>query len=474
MHGSVLGGIVACQYDPDSSGYSIALDYRTAIHGGIKGGIHFQVGTGEVYWTSLTEGTTDTTVPIGQWTHIAAVAEAGKQYKVYFNGDLVADWVPMADAIAYTSNNRLLIGYSEHVFGSDRFFNGKIDKPAIYNRALTQNEIINLYNQHIPPAETLVKEEQVISDTGEYVFDRSGITIKIIAITGGDTLIVELYKDVYPLNLVGLINPLKKYFRIIPGQGITSIKAMVTFEYSQDEFLKTGLSDEKYLYNARYHNGRWAPYYSFVDTVNNTVTCTTSGFSMWAIDAVCQGIDCSECQVTINSTPPTIAYVGSLYSYPVLVSGGSVRQLLEAPAGMELDANTLSWVPTMSDRGGHSITIWANGLCKPDTQKYFLTVEKYGKVLIQEDGLKNMQYTYTNIQQNPNLNMDLVISIRVPQRIGISIYTAYGEIVKRYPQMQLNAGTHKYKYSGSLTPGIYFIKVAGDNFTETKKVLLIR
>jgi hypothetical protein len=101
-------------------------------------------------------------------------------------------------------------------------------------------------------------------------------------------------------------------------------------------------------------------------------------------------------------------------------------------------------------------------------------VEKYGKVLIQEDGLKNMQYTYTNIQQNPNLNMDLVISIRVPQRIGISIYTAYGEIVKRYPQMQLNAGTHKYKYSGSLTPGIYFIKVAGDNFTETEKVLLIR
>ena len=138
----LVGGIIAAQYDPNAACYSMSLDYRASAHGGVQGGVHFQVGTGAAWWTTAGEGTTNTAVPLNTWTHVAVVAAVSSQYKVYFDGNLVANWTA-AGSVGYSNGCRLAIGWNDHVAGtgSTRWFNGDIDEVRIYGAALTQAQI---------------------------------------------------------------------------------------------------------------------------------------------------------------------------------------------------------------------------------------------------------------------------------------------------------------------------------------------
>ena len=142
--GDMIGGIFASQYDPEHAGYSLSLDYRANAHGGVAGGLHFQVGEASSYWTTSGEGTTSTSVAIGEWSHVVAVAAPNSTYKVYINGNLVADWSPKSN-IKITNSSSLTIGWDEHVSGSTRYFDGAIDDISVYNRVLDLNEIQELY-----------------------------------------------------------------------------------------------------------------------------------------------------------------------------------------------------------------------------------------------------------------------------------------------------------------------------------------
>lgn len=143
-HGGVVGGIVASQWDPTQSGYSMQIDYRNSAHGGTLGGVHFQVGDG-YYWTTGGEGTTNTAIPLNDWTHVVAVADTNSQYKVYLDGLLVADWTAQAD-LGYSNLEHLLIGKNFHGHGDNRHFDGSIDDVAIYDRALSATEVGSLFN----------------------------------------------------------------------------------------------------------------------------------------------------------------------------------------------------------------------------------------------------------------------------------------------------------------------------------------
>jgi hypothetical protein len=80
------------------------------------------------------------TVPTNQWTHVAGVYD-GSVIKLYFNGVLEGStpWTQgiFAGTAPLTIGSDLAAGY---------FFDGLIDEPSIYNRALTSTEIQNIYN----------------------------------------------------------------------------------------------------------------------------------------------------------------------------------------------------------------------------------------------------------------------------------------------------------------------------------------
>lgn len=74
-----------------------------------------------------------------QWTHVVFTFKAGT-IKVYLNGNL--DYSGSLSLTA-TNNDSLLFGTDNH--GNNRFFEGMIDDIGIWNRALTAEEVTELY-----------------------------------------------------------------------------------------------------------------------------------------------------------------------------------------------------------------------------------------------------------------------------------------------------------------------------------------
>jgi hypothetical protein len=136
-----LGLIVGSQCDACiTAGATIFLDGRTNSDGQSNppGHIHFQIGN-----TSWRVTNSQTQVPLNQWVHIAATRKTGEPGKIYYNGVLQ----PVASA--YWNG---VINYTGAFFAMgrqqdrNRFFNGIIDDVGIWNRALEECEIQQLYN----------------------------------------------------------------------------------------------------------------------------------------------------------------------------------------------------------------------------------------------------------------------------------------------------------------------------------------
>ncbi|MEW5955908.1 MAG: LamG domain-containing protein, partial [Candidatus Micrarchaeota archaeon] len=81
--------------------------------------------------------------PASQWTHLAVTYDAGA-LKLYYNSALKNSTTGIQAPL--DTNKKWLVGTSEHsVFGGTKFFNGTIDEVRFYNRTLSQQEIIALY-----------------------------------------------------------------------------------------------------------------------------------------------------------------------------------------------------------------------------------------------------------------------------------------------------------------------------------------
>ncbi len=97
---------------------------------------------------------TSNNIPIGQWKHIVATYQ-GPSLKLYVDGILSNSQTlsPTPNFFSYC-NSEYWIGGFRHLNScmpndSTQFFNGKIDDIGIWNRALSQQEITNLYNGNI-------------------------------------------------------------------------------------------------------------------------------------------------------------------------------------------------------------------------------------------------------------------------------------------------------------------------------------
>ena len=86
----------------------------------------------------------NTIININNWYHFVFIHDSASGGKLYINGNLVNS-NNYSGAICNSLNN-VIIGSDVENGNFYRFFDGKIDDVAIYNRALTQSEITQLYN----------------------------------------------------------------------------------------------------------------------------------------------------------------------------------------------------------------------------------------------------------------------------------------------------------------------------------------
>ena len=203
-----LGMIIGSQCDQcGTAGAAIHLDGRY-MHGGIPGGIHFQIGLENYGWsTTSSEGTTGVAVPLNQWSHVVATWKSGNTKKVYINGLLVTNWPTVwTGNIKYNSNTEMDIGKQSDL---GRYFNGFIDDARVYNRALSASEVQQLYqSQSTPGAPTIGtatagNAQATVSFTSPASNGGSSITIyTVISNPGGKTTT----GSASPITITGLTN----------------------------------------------------------------------------------------------------------------------------------------------------------------------------------------------------------------------------------------------------------------------------
>jgi hypothetical protein len=86
-------------------------------------------------------------ITLGNWFFICFVHDANFGGRLYINGNLVSH-IPIAGSLCSTTNN-LFFGCDNGLGTLNRFLNGKLDDIGIWNRALTECEIQDLYNAQL-------------------------------------------------------------------------------------------------------------------------------------------------------------------------------------------------------------------------------------------------------------------------------------------------------------------------------------
>ena len=96
-----------------------------------------------------------------------------------------------------------------------------------------------------------------------------------------------------------------------------------------------------------------------------------------------------------------------------------------------------------------------------------------------EKGENESLPTVYSLEQNyPNpFNPSTMIKFNLPEtsEIELSVYNILGQKVATLVKETLSQGTYEYQFdANSLTSGIYFYKLQSDNFSEVKKMLLVK
>jgi hypothetical protein len=102
------------------------------------------------------------------WHHIAAVSEAGVSTRLYYDGALVSTGAApdINDAGAATpANPDLFIGANPQTTPNNREWWGRIDDVAQWSRALSANEIANIYNRGVAgrPLGSIIPEPSFVA-----------------------------------------------------------------------------------------------------------------------------------------------------------------------------------------------------------------------------------------------------------------------------------------------------------------------
>jgi hypothetical protein len=138
----------ALWFKTDAEGQSAHL---AALHGtmiiSLSGGnISAQVWTnpGTAVWNTVNS---NVRAKSGEWYHVAATwTQESGEITIYVNGEK-ENSVPAAGAVSFKSGRQLAIGGNDQLrYPGQSLFDGIIDDVRIYNRALSENEVKELFS----------------------------------------------------------------------------------------------------------------------------------------------------------------------------------------------------------------------------------------------------------------------------------------------------------------------------------------
>ncbi len=98
--------------------------------------------------------------------------------------------------------------------------------------------------------------------------------------------------------------------------------------------------------------------------------------------------------------------------------------------------------------------------------------------IVDVEEIPNQELTYDLEQNYPNpfnAITNIKFSIKKASNVKLKIYNTIGEELNNLINENMNAGTYSYQFDASnLTSGIYFYKIITDDYTNTKKMVLLK
>jgi hypothetical protein len=275
------------------------------------------------------------TVPLNQWTHFAVTYD-GVSIKIYLNGALEnqAAW----NKGIFPGTSPLLIGAAYN----QSLFNGLIDEPTLYNRALSADEIQAIYNSPVsgkcglPPAILAQPKNQAATPT-------TNITFNVAA--GGKR----------PLNYQWLFNGTNLLGATNASLTLTNVQGSNGGSYSVQVTNTVGsvtssIAVLKVKVVSAFGNG--LPFTNSQNSFGGPVTVSLQSFFTNGLIFF-----------TLDGSAPTFA--STLYTAPFVLSHDAVLRALAYSADFfqsgELDPTTILIVPVYSlvtfTSGGGSIAL---------------------------------------------------------------------------------------------------------------------
>ncbi len=169
--------------------------------------------------------------------------------------------------------------------------------------------------------------------------------------------------------------------------------------------------------------------------------------------------------------------------------------------GLAIDSDNNKWIATFDVGGGlakfdgtnwtvyniSNTSIWdfLRTVATEPNGNVWVGTNGFGMAVLNENGLTSVEQIndagvedYSLNQNYPNpFNPSTNIQFSLPQSsfVTLEVFNLISESVGVLVSEELNAGTYNYSWNAKALPsGIYFYKLQAGNFTQTKKMILLK
>jgi hypothetical protein len=489
---------------------------------GLKRNSNCTTGNG---WNGSLASISDLT---NRWSLLVSTWD-GNRYKQYLNGDLLLDINTLnAGSIDDCPGGELKIG---RWWSSDlSYFKGKIDDVRIYNRALSDEEVLELYDINTVGNSITVTLPNGGESWAAGTFHQIKWTDEI---PDNEYVKIELFKvDIFHSEITAST----------PADGSKDWNIPSTLTLGSDYKIKITKADDSNVFDfsdANFTISEFEPqivltepnggedWYSghsnlitWIDNIpenvkielfkggvfNSVIISSTysDGSKDWDIPSDLP----SASDYRIKITSVNNSNVFGISDANFTITGGLPVELISFEATARLDRVSLSW-QTATETNSYGFDVerqinnndwtyigFVEGSGNSNSLKQYSFVDAnaiggskffYRIKQIDADGM--FEYSdvveviiqpnqYTLYQNYPNpFNPITTIKFSLPEdvRVKVHIYNTLGELITEVVNKDFEAGYHKVTFGSSNIPsGIYFFRIIAGSFVETKKMILMK
>jgi len=165
-----------------------------------------------------------------------------------------------------------------------------------------------------------------------------------------------------------------------------------------------------------------------------------------------------------------------------LLTGGTLVVSLEEAETEEPEIGEAAREDEEEEEETAGLDGFEEGLLRTDERAGGFNMDIYTseitELLASGNNSNNIPNDFVLNQNYPNpFNPSTVISFGLPSasEVTIEIYSTMGQLVKTIAKGTYPAGNHSVKFNaGSLSSGVYLYKINAGNFTETKRMVLVK